>query len=430
MRTAKTYTALDAQRISFALGDVNRMLAASIVLGSMCFNAVLAIVNAHVMPLSSAHVILGEGLLVLAAAITALRAWQVRMTPAIALSAFLLLFAILRGAITGEMDPKYFRDVLIIPLFLMLGVAFAGGNLTRLVLIAHTVVCVVFVLEIAAPDLYTMLFQIQDYYINTRGLRLEEFYDTSSELFVSATRPNERFIPFIDAPRASSLFLEPVSLGNYCIIVTAFTVAAWHRLGTMARVLLPASTVLMIVGCDGRLALVTCVVIVAAAPWVTALPRRSTLLYAPLLLFGAFALTYFAGLRSGTDDFAGRLANTVELLARLDAPDLLGLTDTLIVPAVDSGITYLILTQSLPGVLLLWLFVTFSGSDSTPEQVRFTHALCLYLSLSMLVSYAFLTIKTASLAWFIQGALQGRGSVSREALLGSMPARSLGDSGR
>jgi putative polymerase len=305
------------------------------------------------------------------------------------------------------MEPKFFRDVLIMPLFMMLGLAFAGGSLTRLVLTAHVAVFAVFVLEMAAPDLYSEIFRIQDYYIGTRGLNLEEFYDTSSELFVSATRPDERFIPFIDAPRASSLFLEPVSLGNYCSIVTAFTVACWHRLGSAARLLLPISTVLMIVGCDGRLALVTCAMIVAAAPWVTSLPRRSTLLYAPLLVLAAFALTYLAELRSGTDDFAGRLANTVEFLARLDAPDLLGLTNTLIDPAVDSGITYLILTQSLPGVILLWLFITCSGSDTTPEQVRYTHALCLYLSLSMLVSYAFLTIKTASLAWFIQGALQG-----------------------
>jgi putative polymerase len=123
-------------------------------------------------------------------------------------------------------------------------------------------------------------------------------------------------------------------------------------------------------------------------------------------VLAAFALTYVAGLHGGADDFAGRLANSVHLLAHLDAPDLLGLTDTLIAPAMDSGITYLILTQSLPIVLLLWLFIAANVSEATPEQVRFTHALCLYLTLSMMVSYAFLTIKTAGLAWFIQGALQ------------------------
>lgn len=414
MRAIGSHSPFSPQRIALPRSDVNGVLAASIVLGAMSFNAILAVVNAHLKPLTSTHVMLAEGMLVAAAGIIALRAWHERMMPAVALIAALFLFALLRGAITGEMEPKFFRDVLIIPLFLMLGLAFAGGPLTRLVLITHAAVCAVFALEIATPDLYSEIFRIQDYYINTRGLDLEAFYDTSSELFVSATRPDERFVPFIDAPRASSLFLEPVSLGNYCSIVTAFTVAYWHRLGRMARVLMPVSTALLIMGCDGRLALVTCAIIVAAAPWITSLPRRITLLYAPLLVLAAFALTYFAELRSGTDDFAGRLANTVELLARLDVQDLLGLKNTLIPPAVDSGITYLILTQSLPGVLLLWLFIVYSGADATAEQVRYSHALCLYISLSMLVSYAFLTIKTASLAWFIQGALQNRSRFSGE----------------
>lgn len=428
MRAIEPDIQFSPRRIALMRSDVNSALAASIVLGAMSFNAILAVVNAHLMPLTSRHVMLAEGLLVVAAGFTALRSWHERMIPAMALIAVLLLFALLRGAVTGEMEPKFFRDVLIIPLFLMLGSAFAGGSLTRLVLMAHVAVCAVFALEIAAPDLYSEIFRIQDYYINTRGLDLEEFYDTSSELFVSATRPNERFIPFIDTPRASSLFLEPVSLGNYCSIVTAFTVACWHRLGHPARVLMPVSTALLIVGCDGRLALVTCAVIVAAAPWVTSLPRRATLMYAPLLVLAAFALTYFAEWRSGTDDFAGRLANTVELLAQLDAQDLLGLRNTLIPPAVDSGITYLILTQSLPGVLLLWLFIACSGADITPEQVRYSHALCLYIALSMLVSYAFLTIKTASLAWFIQGALQDNSRVSSDAAQ-SISARSARRSG-
>ncbi len=415
MRAARPDVSIAMQAPVAVRVDVTRMMAAGIVLGAMFFNAGLAVVNAHVMPLTAAHVMMSEGLLVAAALVVALKAWDDRMTPAVALIAFFLLFAILRGVATGSVEPKYFRDVLIIPLFLMLGLAFDGGSLTRLVLFAHAAVFAVFAFEMAAPDLYAQVFQIQDYYINTRGLSLEDFYDTSSELFVSATRPNERFIPFIDAPRASSLFLEPVSLGNYCSIVTAFMVAGWHRLGRGARLLLPVSTALLIVGCDGRLALVACALILVIAPWVTRLPRRSTLLYAPVVVLSAFALVHFAGLSSGTDDFAGRLANTVELLGRLDAADLLGLADTFIGPAVDSGIAYLIITQSLPGVLLLWLFIACSGADHTPEQARFTHALCLYISLSMLVSYAFLTIKTASLAWFIQGALQGR--------IGLAPAR-------
>jgi putative polymerase len=410
---AKPGTSPDLHAFPSLRVDMNRALAASIVLGCVGFNAVLAIVNAHVHPLTAAHVMLAEGVLVAAAAVVIARSWSARMIPAVALIVVLVLFCLLRGAITGEVQPKYLRDVLIIPLFAMLGMAFAGGDLMRVAVVVHAAVFAVFVMEIIAPDLHSEIFRIQDYYINTRGLSLEDFYDTSSELFVSATRPNERFVSFIDAPRASSLFLEPVSLGNYCSIVTAFIVATWRQTSIATRLFLGAGTGLMLVGCDGRLAIVTCAAIVAVAPFATALPLRSTILYAPLFVMAGFALTFFAGLHAGADDFAGRLANTVELFTRLDAPDLLGLTDTLIGPAVDSGVTYLILTQSLPLALLLWLFMAWNVPEAGAEQVRFTHALCLYLVLSMMVSYAFLTIKTAGLAWFIQGALQGQAIAKR-----------------
>nr|HML30044.1 polysaccharide biosynthesis protein GumE [Hyphomicrobium sp.] len=122
----------------------------------------------------------------------------------------------------------------------------------------------------------------------------------------------------------------------------------------------------------------------------------------------------FLGLKSGEDDFAGRLAGTVELIHRFDLSDFLGLSNQLVDSTVDSGISYLIVTQSLAGLILLWTFIAWHVSEETTEQVRFTHALCIYLTLSMLVSYSLLTIKTAAILWFIQGTLQGGGDTRRE----------------
>jgi putative polymerase len=52
------------------------------------------------------------------------------------------------------------------------------------------------------------------------------------------------------------------------------------------------------------------------------------------------------------------------------------------------------------------VFIVFCSREDTTEQVRFTHAVCLYLALTLMVSFAFLSIKTAALLWFIYGALQ------------------------
>jgi len=42
-----------------------------------------------------------------------------------------------------------------------------------------------------------------------------------------------------------------------------------------------------------------------------------------------------------------------------------------------------------------------------PEQIRFTHGLCTYVALTMMISYSLFS-KTAALLWFIHGSLQRR----------------------
>lgn len=395
-----------------------RVLPALVLIASVSFNAGLAFVNGHIMPVPTALVIVTEAGLVSAAMGLALLAWRPQMAPSVALIAALGLFAVFRGLLMAQPDPKLLRDVILIPVFLMLGMSFDIRGLGRAVLALHTIVFAVFLLEALAPQAYSDLLHIQDYYIKTRGNKLDEFYNTNSELFISATRPNERFFSFVDAPRMSSLFLEPVSLGNYCSIVTVFLCACMRRLGLAASGYLALTTAAMLVGCDGRLATATCVLIVIAcamAPW---LPPRSAVLYLPAAVLLVFALVIGADLQPGTDDFPGRLAYTVQLLSSYDVPEILGLSNELVSKAMDSGVAYLITTQSLPCLLLLWAYISLIPREDTKEQVRFTHGLSLYLALSMMVSYSFLTIKTGALLWFIQGALQV-GSTQRRPLTGS-----------
>ena len=383
-----------------------RVAPALVLIASVGFNAGLAFVNAHVMPVPTALVIVTEAALVSAAMGLALLAWKPQMAPSVALIAALALFAVFRGLLMAQPDPKLLRDVVLIPTFLMLGMAFDDRGLARTVIALHTIVFAVFLLEAVTPQAYSDLLHIQDYYIKTRGNKLDEFYNTNSELFISATRPDERFFSFIDAPRMSSVFLEPVSLGNYCSIIVAFVCSCFARLGWPSIAYLAVTTAAMLVGCDGRLATATCALIVIVCAIAPLLPPRTAVLYLPATLIFVFALVIGAGLKPGTDDFPGRLAYTVELLQSYDVPEILGLSNELLAKSMDSGVAYLITTQSLPGLLLLWAYIGWGAREDTAEQVRFTHALSLYLATSMMVSYAFLTIKTGALLWFIQGALQ------------------------
>jgi putative polymerase len=383
------------------------------VIACVMFNAGLAVVNANVMALSPSIVMLVEGLLTAMALAVALLRWRPEMLPVVVVMCLILLFGVVRAIATGELQPKYIRDVMIIPVFLLLGMASSQRYLVRTVLFIQTVVVLVFLLESFLPDLHSAIFKIQEYYINTRGTRADQFYNSNSDLFVSATRPNARYFPWVNELRMSSIFLEPVSLGNYCSIIVAFTSSCFRRIGLPATIYLAFTTVLLLMGCDGRLAVLASVIILAAAFVTPYLPPFSAIIYLPLAGLTLFSAAGALGMKSGEDDFAGRLAGTVEIIHRFELPDFLGISEKFVNSTVDSGLAYLIVTQSLPGLILLWTFIAWYVSEKTPEQIRFTHALCIYLTLSMLVSYSLLTIKTAALLWFIQGALQAGGDAAR-----------------
>jgi putative polymerase len=382
------------------------LAAGTLLMAAVLFNPILAIANAHVKPLSPAFVIGTEVLIVAAVHLLALIAFRARMAPWYLLIFLLVAFAVLRSVAVGAPNVKYLRDVVLIPTFIILGMTFARERLPKWIVGLHAIVLAVLVLEGVSVDSYSALFDIKNYYIQTRGYTEEGFWNTGSSLFVSATRPDDRFFSFVTLHRMSSVFLEPVSLGNYCIIIAAYVLACYRDLRPWQRVFLMGGTVLMLIGCDGRLATIAILMIAAASLIAPRLPPRMTLFLPPAVLLVAVAASSFLNLKGGADDFPGRIAHTVDLLRHYGVPELLGISDTYLVQAVDSGLAYLITTQSLFGTLLIWLFIAFVAREHTREAVVFKTAIAFYLALSMLVSFSFLSIKTAAILWFILGTLQ------------------------
>ena len=107
-------------------------------------------------------------------------------------------------------------------------------------------------------------FNPKDYYIATRGISFDEFTNADSDLYISATRPEERFFPFFGLHRISSLFIEPVSLGNYVVTVTAFIAAFWRSIGGWTKTFLILSNLLFLIASDGRFAFASSLLVVAA----------------------------------------------------------------------------------------------------------------------------------------------------------------------
>ena len=172
-------------------------------------------------------------------------------------------FAILRIAGTGNVDAKYFRDIFLIITFILLGMTSNERRAIQMMVVLQAFVVAGILLEAVCLPCYNDLFAVKDFYINTRGLGEEEFTNLSSDLYVSATRPEARFLPFFDLHRMSSVFLEPVSLGNFMTATVAFTAAFWNRLGGKLKMFFFASMILMLLACDGRLAAMASVAIIA-----------------------------------------------------------------------------------------------------------------------------------------------------------------------
>ncbi|RAI42389.1 polysaccharide biosynthesis protein GumE [Rhodoplanes roseus] len=408
-----------------------RVVPGLLVIAAVCFNAGLAVVNGTVTSLGPAVVIAAEMALVLAAHVVALANYRPQMLPWYLLGAALLAVACWRSMALQEFDPKYFRDVLIIPTFVVLGMTFDRRSLNKVVLTLHAVVMTALVFEILATDAYSAVFKIKEYYINTRGYDAESFWNKNSDLFVNAVRPDTRLFSFLDLHRVSSIFLEPVSLGSYCIVIIAYVCARYEDLSRSQILFLVGGTLLAMLGSDSRLAAMSSVLIVVIAVLARLLPRYSALIYLPGVLAVAFLYVTLGGVQAGSDDFPGRIAHTVHLLSRFSVDEYLGISadPILLSESVDSGIGYLVLTQSLFGVALIWGAIVLTSADRTAEQIRYVHATCVYLSLTMIVSFAFLSIKTASLLWFVYGVLQmplanpGPGSPRRVETTGSLQRR-------
>jgi putative polymerase len=389
---------------------------ACLVIAATLFNPVLAIINGHIASLSSSHIILAELMIVGAAHGWILLHVRTEMIRWYAVLGFLAGLALVRTAGLGDLDIKFLRDVLLIPTFILLGLTVRPTRaLNRIVAALMFLVAAVMLFEAYALDSFSAVFQVKDFYISTRGVDPAEFTNPNSELYVSATRPTDRFIGFVDWHRLSSVFLEPVSLGNFCVIMTGFICARWRTLTIIQRVILVGGNCLLLVGSDGRLALISSVIVIAAALVAGKVPKRSAALYLPATLGLAVVLVSLLELSPGTDDFPGRIAYTVDLLSRFELFDWLGISNRLIAASADSGIAYLILTQSLFGLTGLWCSLVYLSDSTTTAQTRYLHGVCIYLALTMVVSYSFLTIKTAAVLWFIFGVLQNKESPAQPA---------------
>lgn len=375
-----------------------------IVVGAVFFNAGLAFINAQGIPLGSGPVIATEVLLVGIAGAWSMLNFRAEMKPWLMLAMFVVAFGLVRMLALGDFNPKFIRDLMLPCMFVMLGMTVSTRSAVRTALALQIIIVIGIVWEAASLETFSAVLNPKEYYIATRGLSAEEFTNADSDLYISATRPEERFFPFFGLHRLSSFFIEPVSLGNYVVTITVFIVAFWSQLSGKVRTFLVLTTILMQFASDGRFSFASSVAVIGAVCFAPEPIRRVTPLFMlPLAVIGILLMSGMPQLQSTADDLPGRIGWTLRLLQDMQIEDWIGMSNRLLEPSADSGIVYLIITQSVFGVALFWSIVSLQQGASRTFS-RYRMGICLALAVGLMVSNAFVGIKTAAPMWFMFGA--------------------------
>ena len=368
----------------------------ALLVGALTFNMALCFINTNVSGITDTMVMGCEVVIVA----TALALGLGRNAAPYLLLAIFLSYAALLMAMRPLIDPKAVRDFLIPIAFYLLGKSCNDPRLAdRAALLCGLIVVAFGLFEFLALDVYVSYFNIIKYYVARGTVAPSEVSSQTGALFASGLRPDSRtLLPFLGPHRASSVFLEPISTGNFGAILYIWTL---NRPGMARRWLTMAAGVTAIVLSDSRFGANVC--LVATIAYVAA-PRtpRFIWLAAPFVALIGLAIYGFVSAEvNWQNNFMGRLLWTARLITSLSPAAVFGLSPEK--PFLsDSGYAYSLNQIGLLGVIAFWSLFIFAPERS-PRAWRFKVCVATYICLLMIVSDSVYSIKTAALLWFMTG---------------------------
>jgi len=378
--------------------------ALAIIFSAVSFNYFLCFANTNIVHVSRLEVIGAEVLIISIAFAVALPAISRTVFIIIGILFFyLMLLTIMRAVNGGPFDVKAVRDFMIPVVFFFLGARVKDAKSADFIVKAITVVVVAAGLfEMFFLNTYLKYFDVINYYVVRGTVDVADTKYLANNLFVSGIRPEGRTLfGFLGDHRISSLFLEPVSPGNYGVIVF-FWALVRSRAEQKLYTGLFLMALLIIVMADNRLGAGLCILGLALA-FVSVRYSYPVIVVLPFaliaMLLGMHSLFPHLAI---TDSTLGRLVFSGGLLSSLNVFNWMGFED---LPGTqDSGYSAVFVEIGILGLTVLWgLFMSIKGRSSAFNYFRVLAGL--YVSVSLCISYSLVTIKTAALLWFLVGVL-------------------------
>jgi putative polymerase len=377
-----------------------RLTALALVLAASTYTIGLCALYTLGAPVTNGLVAAADALVILCA--LGLIAWarpDSLIVPALALAANFLIIAFFSEGV----ELKSLRDVMLICAFLMLGRAAGDFAAARTAFFAVAGLAIgLGLVEFLWPHAFVQLFNVLRFYVMRGEVTSQAAQYVDSSLFVSGMRNGERaLVPGLGAHRVSSIFLEPVSMGNFGAIAIAFALATakQHWRSALAAAAVGALAIIM---ADARFAAFAALVFVLGR---MVPPRWRLFLLAPMPVIAmAFLMIMAEFVSPAGDDLPSRLSISGRAIAGLDTGALFGLSpggrETL-----DSGYAYVLTSFGLPFCALLWVgFLALP--ERGPQSSAFKFLIGLYICALLCVSGSSLfALKTGGLLWFLLGSL-------------------------
>lgn len=387
---------------SSAEGRRHSVAAQWIVLASLTYQAVLCLIHTQVHPISTAVVMGSECVIfVVCLGVLASRCNIAFLALLTASFAYLLVFALVRG----HVDPKSFRDILIPLIFFELGRQHADEYSADHLLNAVVMLVLAFALfELLFLDAFTKLLNVYSYYVSQGNIQYGAAWAKDSALSLNGIRPEgigRTILPaLLGSHRVSSIFLEPVSLGNFSVVVACWALSKpWSEYKHILALL--AAAIVLIALSDSRYGMLTMFILFLAR---ALLPRKAefTLLFLPLICIASMMLLAQYLDRSYADDFLGRLSLSGHALLDTDLSSFFAI-DGSEINMGDMGYPALLLHIGFPLCALLWCaFWIVRMKDERGSRMR--AYIAIYLSLILCVSgSSMFALKSAGLLWFLLG---------------------------
>ena len=391
-----------------------KWVAGALVVAAIVFNAVLCFINTHVTPINNSWVVGSEAAITTSALLACIRTIQPKYVLIIAaIILYTALLAIIRSVISPDegLNVKVSRDFLIPVIFLLLGKSELNIKVADYVVYVAVAIILGFALfEYFSLDSFLKVFSVTQYYVARGTLDvLDPSLKWAEGLMVSGIRPPEQgreLLPFLGDHRASSLFLEPIGLGNFGCIV-AFWAIARSKMEQRWRLWSIAAAIVLIILSDTRFNayfLVVGVLILLASPRITT-PVIAAMPF--VLIFGL----WLAAANAPPQDFPNvegfsigdRLLYSGRVLFDFDILNWLGI-EVSRAQTFDSGYAYVISNIGLLGFAAFWFwFMSLGGRSRYFYAFRNTSAA--YFAALLCISASQFTIKTAALQWFLMGVL-------------------------